>query len=110
MRKYSAAVFMLGLGIVCLSLHYWFGWQAYIAEQQEHGSTAIITSYLTVWARDVFENLQSEFLQLFFQFLLLAGAFRYFRIQAYEEDVEEVKAQLTRLEGLLLAHQEGDRS
>jgi hypothetical protein len=106
MRKYSAAVFMLVLGVICLGLHFWLGWQAFISDQEEHGSVATVSSYMTVWGRDVFENLQSEFLQLFFQFLLLAGAFRFFRIEAYEEDVEEVKAQLTRVEQMLLRNQD----
>src|SRR4051794_3761892 len=69
MKKYSAALFMLGLGILCLAVHFWLGWQAYISEQQDHQASATLSSYVVEWGRDVFENLQSEFLQLFFQFM-----------------------------------------
>jgi len=106
MKKYSAALFMLGLGILCLAIHFWLGWQAYISEQQDHQASATLSSYVVEWGRDVFENLQSEFLQLFFQFMLLAGAFEFLRIQAYEKDEEEVKEQLERIESLLIQHGE----
>jgi hypothetical protein len=101
MKKYSAALFMLALGLVCLGLHFAFGWNAFKSDAQEHQTSAQMSSYLVTWGRDVFENLQSEFIQLFFQFLLLAGFFKFIKIMAYEEDVEEVKQRLDRIEALL---------
>jgi hypothetical protein len=98
MKRHSAALFMLALALVALLAHFVFGWQAFQNEAQEHNSSAVWSEYLIQWARDVFENLQSEFIQLVFQFLLLAGAFKFLRVEAYEEDVEEVRQQLTRIE------------
>jgi hypothetical protein len=98
MKKYSAALFMLSLGILCLAIHFVFGWNAFQDEAAEHGSSAQWSNYFVTWVRDVFENLQSEFIQLFFQFLLIAGAFKFLDIHAYEEDVEELRQQLTRIE------------
>ena len=98
MKKHSAALFMLALAVICLFARFLFGWQAFQNDAQEHNTSALWSEYLITWGRDVFENLQSEFIQLFFQFLLLAGAFKFIKVQAYEEDVEEVRAQLTRIE------------
>jgi hypothetical protein len=98
MKKHSAALFMLALAIVCLAIHFVFGWQAFQNEAVEHNTSAAWSEYLTQWVRDVFENLQSEFLQLFFQFLILASAFKFMGVEAYEQDVEDVKQQLTRIE------------
>ncbi len=57
--------------------------------------------YVVQWVRDTFENLQSEFWQLAFQFALLAGFFEFVRVNAYEEDEEDVKQRLVRIERLL---------
>ena len=94
MKKLSAALFMLALAVVCLGAHFAFGWRAFQQEQQEHNATAQMGAFLVTWGRDVFENLQSEFLQLFFQFMLLAGAFKLISVKAYEEDQEEIKQRL----------------
>jgi hypothetical protein len=102
-KKYSAAFFMLALGLACLGLHFVIGWNAFKADAQEHQTSAAMSTYMTTWGRDVFENLQSEFIQLFFQFLLLAGFFKVIRIQAYEQDVEQARDQLDRIEARLAA-------
>jgi hypothetical protein len=44
------------------------------------------------------------------QFAFLAGLFEFIRVRAYEEDVEEVKQQLERIESLLVAKSGGDGS
>ena len=97
MKKRSAALFMLTLALACLTAHFVFGWQAFQHEQQEHSATASMSSFLVTWGRDVFENLQSEFLQLFFQFLLLAGAFRFIKVEVYEKDQEEIRQRLDQI-------------
>ena len=100
-RRYGAALLMLGFGLVSLLVHFIFGWSAFQDEAAEHGSSAQWGEYAVTWIRDVFENLQSEFIQLFFQFLLIAGAFRFIQVHAYEEDIEELREQLNRIEGKL---------
>ncbi len=57
--------------------------------------------YVVQWVRDTFEYLQSEFWQLAFQFALLAGFFELVRVNAYEEDEEDGKQRLERIERLL---------
>jgi hypothetical protein len=100
-RRYGAALLMLAFGLLSLLVHFVFGWNAFQNEAAEHGSSAQWGDYFVTWIRDVFENLQSEFIQLFFQFLLIAGAFKFIQIHAYEEDIEELRQQLTRIEGKL---------
>lgn len=100
-RKYGAALLMSGIAVVFLVLHVWTGWEAFVDESTSHGEAAAWSDYWIVWARDTVENLQSEFWQLAVQFALLAGFFRFIGVQAYEEDEEEVKQRLIRLEAKL---------
>ena len=101
MRRYGAALLMLALGITSLVIHFTLGWNAFQNDAQEHQTTAEWGDYVVSWGRDVFENLQSEFIQLFFQFMLIAGLFKFIKIHAYEEDIEELRKMLTRIEGRL---------
>lgn len=89
---------MAACAVVFLVLHFWTGWEAFVDESASHGEAAVWADYLVVWARDTVENLQSEFWQLAVQFALLAGVFRFIGVQAFEEDEEEVKQRLIRLE------------
>lgn len=62
----------LSLFIISLTLHIILGWKAYVNEQESLGQTVKVGEYLIQWGRDVFENLQSEFLQLIWQVAGLA--------------------------------------
>ena len=93
---------MMGFAILCLIIHFWTGWQAAIDEATQHNTTATMDEYFIQWLRDTFENLQSEFWQLAVQFALLAGFFEFIRVKAYEEDEEDVKNRLHRIEQMLI--------
>lgn len=97
-RRHRAAIFMLVVALIFLILHFWTGWEAFVDEATSQGQSAQWSEYYVVWARDTFENLQSEFWQLAVQFALLAGVFKVIGVEAYEEDEEDVKQRLTRLE------------
>lgn len=101
MGKYRAAIFMALCAIVCLIIHFWTGWDAFVQESASHQEKALWGDYFIVWLRDTFENLQSEFWQLAVQFALLAGFFSVIRVKAYEEDEEDVKQRLIRIEQVL---------
>ena len=92
---------MAAVALVFLGIHFWSGWEAFVDDAASHGSSATWPEYWIVWTRDTVENLQSEFWQLAVQFALLAGFFRFIGVQAYEEDEEEVKQRLIRLEAKL---------
>lgn len=96
-EKYGAAMFMAAVAVVFLIHHGWTGWEAFV-DESAHNETAAWSDDMIVWARDTVENLQSEFWQLAVQFALLAGVFKVIGVQAYEEDEEEVKQRLIRLE------------
>jgi hypothetical protein len=108
--KYRATLFMAGIAIIFLVLHFWTGWEAFVDEEASHGQAAEWNQYLIVWVRDTVENMQSEFWQLAVQFALLAGLFGVIGVRAYEEDEEDVKDRLTRIEETLntLAKNTGD--
>ena len=93
-ERYRASALMLALFAVCLALHLWLGWHAFVADAAAHGEVATGQAYLVAWGRDVFENLQSEFLQLAAQMALVAGIFEAIHVRAYEQDAEEIKAAL----------------
>ena len=101
MGKYRASAFMAIVAIVCLIIHFWTGWEAAVNEAATHGTSETMSNYFIDWLRDTFENLQSEFWQLAVQFALLAGLFEFMNVRAYEEDIEETKAKLDRLEAKL---------
>jgi hypothetical protein len=92
---------MVVFALICVVVHFWFGWQAAIDEAATHGQSETMDQYATEWVRDTFENLQSEFWQLAVQFALLSGFFEFIRVRAHEEDQEELKQRLGRIEALL---------
>jgi hypothetical protein len=69
----------LVLFVLSLSLHWFFGWKAFVNEQLAHNQPAVVSEYVVEMMRDTMENWQSEFLQLIWQvaglsFLLYAGS------------------------------------
>lgn len=65
--KYAYGWLTLAFFLGSLALHWYFGWQAYVSEAQEHGQVPAFPEYLDEMLRDTFENWQSEFLQLLWQ-------------------------------------------
>jgi hypothetical protein len=101
MVRYRAVVLMALFALVSMAIHLWTGWQAAIDDAARHQQAAAFSEFLIQWTRDIFENLQSEFWQLAVQFALLAGFFEFLRVRAYEEEWEDVKQQLARIEAML---------
>lgn len=98
MKKYSAVLLMAAAAILCMFVHYYFGWESFVKDAEAHNEVATKNDYVIQWIRDTFENLQSEFWQLAAQFLILAGGLRFMQVRAYEEDQEDIKASLNRIE------------
>ena len=71
-KKYGYAWVTLIFFLFSLVLHFIFGWQSFQNEASDHGQVAQWSDFLTEWGRDVFENWQSEFLQLLWQVVGLA--------------------------------------
>lgn len=53
--------------LVSLAGHWVFAWLAYVDEQQEFNKPIKVSEYVITTSRDMFENWQSEFLQLIWQ-------------------------------------------
>lgn len=96
--KYRATVFMAILAVLFMALHFWSGWEAFVQDASSHGEKALMGEYVVQWFRDTVENMQSEFWQLAMQFAILAGLFHFIGVQQYEEDEEELKHRLDRIE------------
>ena len=85
-KKYGYAWITLAFFLFSLLLHLIFGWEAFRNEAAQHAQAAQWNDFMIEWGRDVFENWQSEFLQLLWQvgglaFLLFVGS-----PQSKEED------------------------
>ena len=84
--KYGYAWITLAFFLFSLLLHLIFGWEAFRNEAAQHSQAPHWNEFMIEWGRDVFENWQSEFLQLLWQvgglaFLLFIGS-----PQSKEED------------------------
>lgn len=105
----SAARLMALIAVASLVGHFVFGWGAYL---REHG-TIDVEAYLIEWARDVSENLQSEFIQLAVQFAILAGALKAAGIEARQDDVDRLTEAVDDLrvdvKAILIAQARGGR-
>jgi len=66
-KGYAYAWITLTFFVGSLLLHWWFGWNAFIDEANQHGQAPEFGQFAVQAARDTFENWQSEFLQLLWQ-------------------------------------------
>lgn len=67
LRDYGLSIVLGALFLVSLAIQTWTGWTNFAAEQQSHGEAAEWfgpSGYVWHWGEAVFENWQSEFLQL----------------------------------------------
>jgi len=85
-RKYGYLWATLGLFAFSLLGHWVFGWYAYVDEQRDHNESVEVSGYTIQMARDMFENWQSEFLQLIWQVAGLAYLFYLGSPQSKEGD------------------------
>ncbi|HEX6000120.1 MAG TPA: DUF6766 family protein [Hyphomicrobiaceae bacterium] len=66
-KRYAYGWVTLGFFLISLVGHWVFGWFAYVNEQHAHNMPIQVGDYAVQMSRDVFENWQSEFLQLLWQ-------------------------------------------
>lgn len=94
--KYAYAWLTLAFFLGSLGLHWFFGWRSYIHEAHEHGQMPAVPEYLDQMLRDIFENWQSEFLQLLWQVVGLAY-FLYVGSPSSKENDDRLEAKVDRL-------------
>ena len=74
-RDYGLGIVLFGLFAVSWVIQTITGWWEFVAEQRWLGQSAVVfgdEGYVWRWAQATFENLQSEFLQLFAMVFLTA--------------------------------------
>ena len=96
LKKYGYAWLTLTFFLGSFLLHWYFGWQAFVAEALQHGQTANSGEYLDEMLRDTFENWQSEFLQLLWQVCGLAY-FLYVGSPSSKENDDRMEAKVDAL-------------
>lgn len=96
MKKYAygwvTAIFFL----VSITLHWIFGWYAFVDEAREHGQAPELAQFAVQLGRDTFENWQSEFLQLIWQVVGLAY-FLYIGSPSSKENDDRLEAKVDEL-------------
>ena len=102
-KGYAYAWITLTFFIGSLLLHWWFGWNAFIDEANQHGQAPEFSQFAVHAARDTFENWQSEFLQLLWQVVGLAY-FLYLGSPSSHENDDRLEAKVD-----ALLHLQGDR-
>lgn len=85
-KRYGFGWITAGLFLFSMVGHLVFGWYAFVQEQASHGEPVEISQFFVQWSRDVFENWQSEFLQLLWQVLGLTYFLYVGSPQSKEED------------------------
>lgn len=108
MKKYPLGNYGLSIVlsicfIVSLFLQTWAGWVQFAAEQKEHGGAAQVwgsDGYFPAWAQAVFENWQSEFLQVL-AFVVFTTYFIHKGSHESKDTDDEQKEQLDRIEKML---------
>ena len=95
-RKYSYLWITLGFFSGSILLHWYFGWQAFVAEAADHGQAPQQSAFFDEMLRDTFENWQSEFLQLMWQVCGLAY-FLYVGSPSSKENDDRVEAKIDAL-------------
>jgi hypothetical protein len=95
-RKYAYLWITLGFFLGSVLLHWYFGWQAFVAEASQHGQVPQQSEYVDEMLRETFENWQSEFLQLMWQVCGLAY-FLYVGSPSSKENDDRVEAKVDAL-------------
>jgi hypothetical protein len=96
MKRYAYAWITLGFFSVSLALHGWLAWLDFSHEATDHGQTAELSPFFIQWGREIFENWQSEFLQLLWQVVGLAY-FLYVGSPSSKENDDRLEAKIDEL-------------
>lgn len=96
MKRYAYLWITLAFFLLSIGLHWYFGWNAYVADAAEHGQQPQFAEYLNEIGRDTFENWQSEFLQLIWQVVGLAY-FLYVGSPSSKENDDRLEAKVDAL-------------
>lgn len=96
MKRYAYLWITLAFFLISIFLHWYFGWNSYVADAAEHGRRPEMADYLNEMGRDTFENWQSEFLQLIWQVVGLAY-FLYVGSPSSKENDDRLEAKVDAL-------------
>lgn len=94
--KYAYAWITLAFFLVSILLHWYFGWRAFENDAAQHHTQPELGEFAVEWGRDVFENWQSEFLQLLWQVVGLAY-FLYLGSPSSKENDDRLEAKIDEL-------------
>jgi hypothetical protein len=106
--NYGLTIVLSACFLVSLFLQTWAGWVQFASEQKQHGEAAQIwgaDGYFPAWAQAVFENWQSEFLQVM-AFVVFTSYFIHKGSHESKDTDDKQQEQLDRIETMLKSLQE----
>lgn len=96
-KDYSLSIILLAFFLASLSLHAGFSFMHYYETQATHGESVEVGGFLWQFGNEVFENWQSEFLQIL-TFVILTRYFIHRGSHESKDSDDEAKRQLGRIE------------
>lgn len=99
-HDYGLSITLAVLFLLSIALQTWMGWNEFVAEQRAQGHVARAfgdDGYVWRWGESVFENWQSEFLQVFV-FIVLTTFLVHRRSHESPDTDYDVEASLRRIE------------
>lgn len=99
-KNYSLSIVLFLLFFSSLFGQYIFQWIEFVHDQQAHNQAVQVSEFFPAFLSSVFENWQSEFLQLF-TFVLLTAFLIHKGSHESKDSDEEIKAMLGRIEDKL---------
>jgi hypothetical protein len=96
LRRWGAVYLMLVLFLTSWVAHFFTQMIAFGDEARSHGEAFHMNEYLPEFFASTFENWQSEWLQLFFQAIVLLGL-KHVLFKADAADMEQVQLDLTEI-------------
>lgn len=106
--KYSYAWLTLAFFLVSAALHWYFGWLDFSEEARTHGEQPEFAPFANQILREVFENWQSEFLQLLWQVVGLAY-FLYLGSPSSKENDDRLEAKIDEILRRQAGEEEGQK-
>lgn len=107
-KNYNLSIVLFGLFVFSLGMQTWMGWRLYQSEQKSHGGQVEVfgpDGYVWDWGTRLFENWQSEFLQVLTFVSLTAFLVHRGSHESRDQD-EHTGASLDRIEARLLRLEE----
>lgn len=96
LKRWGAAYILFALWVTSWTLHYHTKYRVEVSEAKEHGQSFEHGDFVLEWLSESFENLSSEWAQLFVQVVIVVGAAALL-FKKSKEDADRIEAKVDQL-------------